>query len=51
MNCYFVGMMYGRSCTKVPYFDLIVKPYAKLIEIWEEPPKVLYKVSSNQNDR
>jgi hypothetical protein len=20
MNCYFVGMMYGKSCTKFPYF-------------------------------
>ena len=25
MNCYFVGMMYGRSCTKFPYFVLIIQ--------------------------
>jgi len=26
MNCYFVGMMYGRSCTQFPYFVLIIQP-------------------------
>jgi hypothetical protein len=35
MICYFVGMMYGRSCTKFPYFVLIIQliwpPYAVLV--------------------
>ena len=25
MNCYFLGMMYGRSCTKFPYFVPMVQ--------------------------
>ena len=35
MKCYFVGMMYGRSCTKFPYFmtilQLIWLPQAVLV--------------------
>jgi hypothetical protein len=25
INCYFVGIMYGRSCTKFPYFMQILQ--------------------------
>jgi hypothetical protein len=48
MNCYFVGMRYGRSCTKFPYFVLIILlinmlaigslvcywPIKQIFEIW-----------------
>ena len=38
MNCYFVRIMYGRSCTKVPYFVLIIQlvwvPQAVLVCNW-----------------
>ena len=38
MNCYFVRIMYGRSCTKVPYFVLIIQliwvPLAILVCNW-----------------
>ena len=30
MNCYFVGIIYGRSCTKFPYFVPIIQLIATL---------------------
>ena len=43
---YFVGMMYGRSCTKFPYFVLIIQlwpPYADLVYDWPFKNKSLKK--------
>ena len=32
MNCYFVRMVYGKSCTKFPYFVVIVQLMAFFLQ-------------------
>jgi hypothetical protein len=46
MNCYFVGMMYGRFCAKVPYFVLIQTtqyPKEKVQKDKQRPTKDTHK--------
>ena len=48
MNCYFVGMMFGRSCTVFSYFVLIIQlilpPYGQFLFVIGQLKNYLVKL-------